>query len=326
MVAHILTLLCAATLLAFPPRAQAGGASPPLLTRNQYIPFLAFYDPPPLPALPPSEWRLAAALDYSSLFQEQGDDQTGGVVDMEVARLALHAGRRAGRRVAIDIEVPFIWTGGGFLDDFVSDWHSTFGLPNGNRDRAQSDLHRYRLAIDGDTVIDDDRGGAGVGDLAATLTYLITRSDAPITAAVRIGMKAPTGGDEFSLRGSGGWDYAVGLIGEGHGSPWTAAVHLAAIYPTGVSEFDVGPFGTGLLNVTWRFVDGLDLIGELAGRTSPFDTGVAIFDDPALELRLGMRKTVSRTAAIEVAFVEDLTHRTTPDFSLHVAWRVTPGE
>jgi len=325
-VARLLTLLCATTLLAVPPCARAAGASPPLLTRNQYAPFLAFYDPPPLPASPPDEWRLAVALDYSSLFQDQGDSQTGGVVDMELARLALHAGRRVGRRLAVDIEVPFIWTGGGFLDDFVSDWHSTFGLPNGNRDRAPSDLHRYRLTIDGDTVIDNDQGGAGLGDLAATLTFLVTRSDAPIAAAVRIGMKAPTAGDELSLRGSGGWDYALGLIGEGRWSAWSAAVHLAAVYPTGVAEVDVEPFATGLLSLTRQYGDGLDLVGELAGRTSPFDTGVEIFDDPALELRLGVRKTVSRKAAIEVAFVENLSPHTTPDFSVHVAWRLTPGE
>jgi hypothetical protein len=58
---------------------------------------------------------------------------------MELARLALHAGRRAGRRLAVDIKVRFIWTGG-------------------------------------DTVIDGDRGGAGLGDLAATLTYRVTRA------------------------------------------------------------------------------------------------------------------------------------------------------
>ena len=138
-------------------------------------------------------------------------------------------------------------------------------------------------------------------------------------------MKAPTAGDELSLRGSGGWDYALGLIGEGRWSAWSAAVHLAAVYPTGVAEVDVEPFATGLLNLTWQYVDGLDLVGELAGRTSPFDTGVEIFDDPALELRLGVRKTLGRMAAIEVAFVEDLSHHTTPDFSVHLAWRLTPN-
>ena len=108
-------------------------------------------------------------------------------------------------------------------------------------------------------------------------------------------------------------------------SAWSAAVHLAAVYPTGGAEVDVEPFATGLLNLPWQYVDGLDLVGELAGRTSPFDTGVEIFDDPALELRLGVRKTVGRMAAIEVAFVEDLSHHTTPDFSVHLAWRLTPN-
>jgi hypothetical protein len=326
VVVRLFTLVYATALVAVLLPAEAAGAAPSLLIRNQYTPFLAFYDPPPLPAAPPTAWRLAVSLDYSSLFQEEGDSATGGVVDMEVGRLALHAGRRAGRRLAVDIEVPFIWTGRGFLDDFVNDWHSTFRLPNGSRDRAPSDLHRYRLTIGGDTVIDRERGGAGLGDLAATVSYLLTRSDAPLATAVRLGIKAPTSGNDLSLRGSGGWDYALGLIAEAQRSRWSTAVHVAAIYPTGVSEVNVGPFFTGLLNLTWEFVERLDLIAELAGRTSPFDTGLEIFDDPALELRLGVRKGMGHHRAIEVAFVEDLTHRTTPDFSLHIAWRITTGE
>ena len=326
MPTRLFTLLCVTVLLTLPRCAQAAGASLPLLTRNQYIPFLAFFDPPPLPATPPHEWRLAVTLDYSSLFEEKRNEQNGGVVDLEVGRAAIHAGRRVSRRIAVDVEVPFIWTGGGFLDDFISDWHGTFGLPNGNRDRASSGLYRYHLTVDGQTVVDREKGGAGLGDVGTTLTYLLTEPDAPIAAAVRFGVKAPTAGNELSLRGSGGWDYAVGLIGERQWPEWIAAVHLAAVYPTGVSEVEVQPYATGLLSLTWRYAEGLDLLGELAGRTSPYDTGVEIFDNSALELRVGVRRSVGRRAAIEVAFVEDLSYHTTPDFTVHIAWRVTSGE
>jgi hypothetical protein len=115
------------------------------------------------------------------------------------------------------------------------------------------------------------------------------------------------------------------VVAETRRAPWSAALHLAAIYPTGVSEVQVDPFATGLLSLAWSGVEGLDLLAELAGRTSPFDTGVEIFDAPAVELRLGVRKALGRGAAIEAAFVEDVTHSTTPDFTIHLAWRLTPG-
>ncbi|RMF84229.1 MAG: DUF3187 family protein, partial [Nitrospirae bacterium] len=229
----------------------AAAPAAPQLTRSLDPPLLAFYVPPPLPARPPARWRLALAFDYASVFQVEGPDEAGTVVDLELARLALHAGRRLGPRLALDLELPWIATTGGFLDDFVNGWHRTFHLPDGGRPQAPSNRHLYRVRVGGRTLLEERAGSAGLGDAAATLTWL-ARDRPAGRLALRLGVKAPTAGPRFGPRGSGGWDLAAGAVVEATRGPWSAALHLAAVVPTGVPELATRPYAAGLLHLAWR--------------------------------------------------------------------------
>ncbi|NCO57264.1 MAG: DUF3187 family protein [Deltaproteobacteria bacterium] len=295
-------------------------AAAPLLTRNLYLPFLAFYAPPPLAAAPPAAWRGAISLDYASLFQVEDRAARETVVDVELARLALHLGRRLTPRWAVDGELPMIETSGGVLDDFISDWHRTFYLPDGGRASAPANRHLYRLRVAGKTLLDEEGASYGAGDVAATLTWLALPSPGA-RLAIRLGVKAPTAGPRLGPRGSGGWDLAAGAVAEAEEGVWATALHLGVVLPTGVAEVTTRPFATGLVEVAWRRLPTLPLTVAVAGQTSPYHTGVAVLDRPAVELRLGASHPLSATTAVELAFVEDLTHKTTPDFSLHLAMR-----
>ncbi len=297
-------------------------AASPLLTRNLYPPLLAFYEPPPLEARPPATWRWAMSLDYASIFQVEDPRARETVVDLELARLALHLGRRLGRRWALDGELPLIATSGGVLDDFINDWHRTFHLPDGGRPTAPSDRHLYRLRVAQHTLLEEEAASWGVGEASATLTWLALPGEAR-RLALRLGVKAPTAGGRLGPRGSGGWDLAAGMVAEGEEGPWATSIHLGAVLPTGVSTVHTRPFATGLIHVEWHGLPALPLSAALAGQTSPYHTGVAILDRPAVELRLGIGHPLTPASTIELAFVEDMTHKTTPDFSVHLAvrWR-----
>ncbi len=292
----------------------------PLLTRNLYPPLLAFYSPPPLPAAPPAGWRTAITLDYASIFQVEDPQARETVVDVELARIALHLGRRLGPRWAVDGSLPLIETSGGVLDDFINDWHRTFHLPDGGRPTAPSNRHRYRLRVAGRTLLDEEAASYGLGDAAATLTWLALPGDAR-RFALRFGVKAPTAGGRLGPRGSGGWDLSAGAVAEAERGVWETALHLGVVVPTGVSAVHTRPFATGLIHVAWRYLPTLPLSVALAGQTSPYHTGVAVLDRPAVELRIGAAHPLSDTTDLELAFVEDMTHKTTPDFSVHLAVR-----
>jgi len=310
----LFALLITATVVA--PQAVAA----PLLTRNLYPPLLAFYIPSPLPATPPAGWRTALTLDYASIFQVEDPQARETVVDVELARLALHLGRRLGPRWAVDAELPLIETSGGVLDDFINNWHRTFHLPDGGRPTAPSNRHRYRLRVAGRTLLDEEAASYGMGDGSATLTWLALPGEHD-RLALRLGVKAPTAGGRFGPRGSGGWDFAAGAVAEGERGVWETALHLGVVVPTGVSTLHTRPFATGLIHVGWRYFPALPLSVALAGQTSPYHTGVAVLDRPAVELRMGVSHPLSPTTNLEFAFVEDMTHKTTPDFSVHLAVR-----
>lgn len=292
----------------------------PLFTRNLYPPLLAFYTPPPLPAAPPAGWRGAVTLDYASIFQVEDPEGRETVVDVELARLAFHLGRRLGPRWAVDTELPLIETSGGVLDDFINDWHRTFHLPDGGRPAFPSNRHRYRLRVAGGTLFDEESASYGLGDAAATLTWLAIPGKGE-RLALRLGVKAPTAGGRLGPRGSGGWDFGAAAVAEAERGVWASALHLGVVVPTGVSSLHTRPFATGLIHLAWQYLPALPLSIALAGQTSPYRTGVAILDRPAVELRLGATHPLSNATDFELAFVEDMTHKTTPDFSVHLAVR-----
>jgi len=309
------------TLLVLGLAVAASPAAPaPLLTRNLYLPLLAFYSPPPLPAAPPAGWRTALTLDYASLFQVADPHERETVVDVELARLALHLGHRLGRRWAVDAELPLIETSGGVLDSFINDWHRTFHLPDGGRPTAPSNRHLYRLRVNGETLLEERSASYGAGDASATLTWLALPGTSE-RLALRLGVKAPTAGGSLGPRGSGGWDFAAGTVAEAERGVWGTALHMGVVVPTGVSALHTRPFATGLIHLAWRYFPALPLSIALAGQTSPYHTGVAILDRPAVELRIGVTHPLSHSTNLEFAFVEDMTHKTTPDFSLHLAVR-----
>lgn len=300
--------------------AASPATAAPLLIRNLYPPLLAFYVPPPLPATPPVVWRTALTLDYASIFQVEDRHERETVVDVELARLALHLGRRLGPRWAVDGSLPLIETSGGVLDNFINDWHRTFHLPDGGRPSAPSRRHLYRLRVGGETMLEEESASYGLGDAAATLTWLtIPGEDRRL--ALRFGVKAPTAGGRLGPRGSGGWDFSAGTVVEAERGVWETALHLGVVVPTGVSTLHTRPFATGLVHVEWRYLPALPLSVALAGQTSPYHTGVAVLDRPAVELRIGVTHPLSPTTNLEFAFVEDMTHKTTPDFSVHLAVR-----
>ena len=73
---------------------------------------------------------------YSSLFLSGSGGGNAFAMDGEYLRTAIGARWGITDRLEVDVEIPFASTTGGFLDEFVVDWHDFFGFPNHGRDTA----------------------------------------------------------------------------------------------------------------------------------------------------------------------------------------------
>ncbi|GMV05490.1 MAG: hypothetical protein AMXMBFR53_17680 [Gemmatimonadota bacterium] len=84
-------------------------------------------------------------VGYANIFERDSAATHDLLLDLE--RLSTTAGVRVGvhERLELGGRLSFETTGGGILDDFISGWHSSLGLKNGDRDKVPSGAYTQRL-------------------------------------------------------------------------------------------------------------------------------------------------------------------------------------
>src|SRR5688500_4126943 len=105
----------------------------PLPVRNQHPAQLTVLHLPPASTntLAADAWAARADIAYSSLFLSGSAPGAGPRksfrMDGEYLRISPQLRTGLGGGVEVSFEVPFAHTTGGFLDDFLIDYHDAFG-------------------------------------------------------------------------------------------------------------------------------------------------------------------------------------------------------
>jgi hypothetical protein len=133
--------------------------------------------------------------------------------DGETNRTTLVYTRGIGSGWEWGLQLPYIRYDGGWLDDFIVDWHDTFGLPQGGRDSAPRDRLHFLYQRHGVTQLSLDQAVAGPGDARLTAGWRWPSSDPRQRMAVRASLSLPSG-DSDELRGSGAMDLALWLVAD----------------------------------------------------------------------------------------------------------------
>lgn len=314
-----LSVAAALLLATFPAHAD------PFRTRDQNPLLAGFGLPMPMPAQisgqggQPGEWQWAADLNWGSSAILQDNDREALIVDAETRELRLTLGRALSERWAVQLQLPYRYTGAGTLDSFIDSWHDFFGLPEGMRPLLPQDQFRIAYERDDAVVLDQQSSSDGLGDVSAAVGYQWLSSDSAHLAAW-LSVKLPTG-DADELTGSGAVDAALLLAGERQmDEHWSIFGQAAA---TWLGDGDIladqqrsivwsGMAGIGV-NV-WR---GLDLKLQFDAHTAAFDgTALDYLGDAGIltvggsyrfrsgwQLDLGVSEDVIVDASPDVTFV-----------------------
>jgi hypothetical protein len=189
----------------------------PFQTRNQ-SPLVQIYGIPQQSGsdvVLPGTFQFALNQDLSSNYTVNSSAREQVAFDGETYRIALTARYGVAANWEIGAEIPYLIQGGGFLDSFIIDWHTIFGLPQGGRNTAPKGRISYRYSKDGNRKLQMDSSGSGIGDISLTGGYQLyeSRNDAQHDRlAVKAALKLPTGESSY-LRGSGGTDLTLQLCG-----------------------------------------------------------------------------------------------------------------
>ena len=334
---------CTLLLSAFWPSAAAsddrGGHSiaTPLRIVN-LNPFHLLYGVPGsfgTPVLAPGSSQLIAALDMASHLRvgDSGAEQV--MIDGETYRQSLTLRQGLGNGWEYLLDLAFVSHSAGHFDRFIEDWHSTFGLPQGNRDTAPRNRLALSYARDGVTHVDIDSGVSSLGDVSLGVGYAVPNP--PFNndgMTVRAALKLPTG-DEADLAGSGGlslaaWAETSGALFDSAASrEWLYSATLGLLAgeaPRNLPGIGERFIAFGRFGVTWQLLSDFNLTTQLDVHSSPYGgSALAPLSDPVVMIGLGGSWTFSEDTTLEIAVTEDDgTFHATPDTGLHVAlsWRL----
>jgi hypothetical protein len=278
--------------------------------------------------LDPSQKRFQVVYEIANTLVAENRRDEVIVLDGESARLTLRFGYSPSPGYELGLELPYVSYEGGFLDNFIENWHSAFGLPNGDRDQFPQDQLTYYYRRGSEVLVDLTTPASGPGDVRLTGGYQLARYPDGRNTALRASLKLPTG-EADELSGSGATDLAVWLVtGCGRnrcaGSlSWQAGGGLLWLGKGEVlpdQQLRLVAFGSAGLE--WRVLPSIALKSQFNGHT-PFygDTHVTPLGDSSIQWVLGGTWKLSGRMALDFGVAEDLLVHTAPDVSFLVALR-----
>ena len=159
------------------------------------------------------DFRLTADLANSYIRETSANASESIELDGESLRLTLSGHYGIGSQVELGIDIPFIIVGGGFLDQFLENYHHAFGFPSGGREDVPNNRILYKYQKNGVTLLDMEQSGEGLGDMRISAGWQVYRgADNQSNLALRASLKLPTG-DTNTLLGSGSTDIALWAVG-----------------------------------------------------------------------------------------------------------------
>ncbi|MDH3310585.1 MAG: DUF3187 family protein [Gammaproteobacteria bacterium] len=195
-----------------PSTAEAASDVIPLYSFNQ-SPLVQIYG---LPALGSARVLEQDKVDVSLQIQiaNNSTDALNNVeylvLDGETHRLTLVFRQGLVNGYEWGVELPYLSHSSGFMDNFIEDWHRTFGLRQGNRLSIPPNLINYHYSRNGTELVNVSRSTKGIGDIRLSSGMQLSHSLGERNVALRASLKIPTG-ESADLLGSGSTDLALWL-------------------------------------------------------------------------------------------------------------------
>ena len=272
--------------------------------------------------------RISLTQDIASNYTVASNSSERIHLDGESYRWTLAARYGLTDRVEIGLDVPYLLSGGGFLDGFIIDWHKTFSLPQGGRDSAPKNKLQYNYTKNGRQVLNMDRSGSGIGDISlagALKLYDIKDGESHDSIVLRTAVKLPSG-DSAQLRGSGSTDFAVYLCGSMNNfTEWGSLGLFGSVGGMAMTKGNVLPdqqkklAGFGSAGFGWGPTDWISFKFQLNANTPLYSgSSLAELSKSSLMLVVGGALKLPGTYLLDIGVSEDLAVATAPDVAFHL--------
>ena len=301
------------------PCAENVGYGPLDVDGQSFYQMLHLNPTPAVPStLPAGQWEAR----FSSTWVNDWAVSKGRYfIDSETVQFTGKINYAVGERLQAGVAIPFLWRGGGVLDQPIEGFHRLFGI--GNLDREKYPRNRLLLEFhreDGSTYL-LDQPGIGLEDLVLSTQYTLTCGGRMLpAAALNFSVSLPTG-DRATLYGTGGADFSVALLLAKRIGDFYFYLNGAYVW-LGNRDF----VGIPLKSKKWTVFSGVEyrrwsktsliLQNTINSGIARDDVELSQFSD---ELIFGIQHALSRRLTFELALIENLFHfKNSPDFGAHV--------
>lgn len=291
------------------------------------LPFKQIYGLPSLDNSPLTEagkLRLNVITNISNTFDVSATAYEQIVTDVETIRTSLVLGYAVRNNWQVGIEVPYVRHSGGFLDDFIYDWHDIFGTPQNGRTEENSDRTEISYLSTTGTSFALSESGSDIGDIRINSAYTMPWRNRALIFSTEL--KLPTG-DFDKLTGSGGLDISAGLtINDPHSLEKyniTLFGGLAGVF-LGDSDGDMSVIQNnfalaGRAGIGWQASRLIQLKLQVDGQTPLYDSDLKELGDPSLQLVMGVGLTFTDDVYLDISIAEDINTSTAADVAFQMA-------
>ncbi len=318
---HWLRAAVLAILLLCPLNAFASSEGP-LQIKNQYPLFLHVSQPYLEKA--EMESSMSYSLSHSSTYTVQSSGRWIMNLDMEITELNFRYKRIFNDFIEIGLDIPVIYTGAGFMDGFLENYHDTFGFNDYGRSTRPSNDFLYEVRQDGNLIV-QGKSGLGLGDIRLALKKpLITSND--LNLSIKADVELPVG-DANKGFGNGSVDAGLSILLDKRISDKIMTyLNFGGILAgdvRGHQTIDMDDFIFGGAAVEAHINEKLSLLAQVMGQTPIYPkTDLTTVDDDTWMIALGGRYHVGK-GSLELSLTEDLNTAAAPDFIVNLTYKMT---
>jgi len=278
--------------------------------------------------IPSKKLMVSLTQEIANSFIYDSNDRERIVLAGESYRWTVAARYGFGDKFEAGIEIPYILYGGGFLDNFIVEWHKAFGFRQWGRDIDPKNRLRFVYIKDRVWKLNMNHAGSGVGDVTLTggmQIYDAVSKESHDSLALRGGVKLPSGNSSY-LQGSGSTDFVLHFCGgTTRFTRWGAIGAYGSVGALAMTRGDVLPdqhnplAGVGTLGLGWSPASWISFKVQLNGNTP-------LYRKSSLdELSMGSLMLISGGAIklpgeylLDIGVAEDVAVATAPDITLHL--------
>lgn len=179
-----------------------------LATRDQNPLLIPYWVPHTIAATGSSELQISSSLFISNTAQDETTPNETLIINAETYRLDINLQYEKNNWV-YQMQIPFIASNGGFLDEIIIDWHDFLGLPQGSRLNQPNNTLNIQYQNNNEQIIDSQQSYDGIGDISFVAVRPLYQGKTS-TWALGLGLNIPSG-ESNPLISNQGTDAALWL-------------------------------------------------------------------------------------------------------------------